>query len=442
MTNKLIPSEVVNEAYWMPFTARNGFMKDPRIVVGAQDCHLISADGKRAFDSLSGLWCCGLGHNRPEIADAVSQQLRTLDFSPPFQYGHPLAFQLAERLTGMAPEPLQHVFFTNSGSESADTSLKIARAYWRMAGQPSKTKFIGRIKGYHGVNFAGTSLGGLGANRKLFGHLADADHLPHTLRAEDAFTKGQPQGGEELADYLEQLVALHDASNIAAVIVEPMAGSGGVIVPPSAYLPRLRALCNKHNILLIFDEVITGFARTGEAFGADAFGAIPDIMNLAKTLTNGAVPMGAVLTTDEIYQAFVDEQQPDHAISLPHGYTYSGHPVACAAALATLDIFDAEDMVGRARKMSPVLQETLHNLRGAPHISDIRNIGMAGALQIEPRDGDASVRPYELGIRCWEKGLYVRWGGDTLQFAPPFTCTEDDLGRMGEVLAEALGEVV
>jgi len=432
---------ISTEAYWMPFTARNGFRKDPRVITGADGCYLITADGRRVFDSLSGLWCCGFGHNRPEIADAVARQLKTLDYSPAFQYTHPGVMALAERLTALAPAPLQHAFFTNSGSESADTSLKIARAYWRMVGQPTKTRFIGRLKGYHGVNFAGTSLGGIGPNRKLFGHLADADHLPHTLRAEDAFTRGQPQGGEEMADHLEQLVALHDASNIAAVIVEPMAGSAGVLVPPSAYLRRLRELCDKHNILLIFDEVITGFARTGQAFGADTFGVVPDIMNLAKALTNGAVPMGAVLTTGDIYDAFVDEDLPDHAIGLPHGYTYSGHPVACAAALAALDVFEDDAMVERSLNLAPVFEETLHSLRGEPHITDIRNMGMAGALQIAPRDGDPLVRPYEMGIACFSKGLYVRWGGDTLQFAPPLTATVEDLQRMGEILQDVVCQV-
>ncbi len=437
VTDALSPSD----AYWMPFTARNGFRQDPRVIVGAEGCHFITQDGRRVFDSLSGLWCCGFGHNRPEIAEAVAQQLRTLDYSPAFQYTHPGVVRLAERLTTMAPAPLQHAFFTNSGSESADTSLKIARAYWRQRGQPSKTRFIGRLKGYHGVNFAGTSLGGIGPNRKLFGQLADADHLPHTLRAEDAFTRGQPQGGEELADALEQLVMLHDASNIAAVIVEPMAGSAGVIVPPSAYLQRLRALCDQHDILLIFDEVITGFARTGQAFGADTFGVVPDIMNLAKALTNGAVPMGAVLTTGEIHAAFVDEQAPAHVIGLPHGYTYSGHPVASAAALAALDIFEQDGMVERALRLAPLLEEALHGLRGLPHITDIRNIGMAGALQIAPRDGDPLVRPFEIGVRCYEAGLYVRWGGDTLQFAPPFTATPDDLEQMHATLRQVIAAI-
>ena len=422
----------------MPYTARNGFRKEPRIIVGAEGSHYISDDGRRVFDSLSGMWCCGFGHNRTEIADAVSAQLRSLDYSPAFQYAHPKVFELADRLVDICPEGLNHVFFTNSGSESADTSLKIARAYWRMIGRPEKTKMIGRIKGYHGSNFAGTSLGGIGSNRRLFGLLADADHLPHTLRQEDAFSKGQPQGGEELADHLEDLVMLHDASNIAAVIVEPIAGSAGVIVPPSAYLRRLRELCTKYEILLIFDEVITGFGRTGEPFGSDAFGVVPDIMNLAKTLTNGVVPMGAVVVSGDVHQAFVEEGAPDHAISLPHGYTYTGHPVACAAAIAALDIFVKEDMPGRVRTLSPIFEKTLHELKSESHVVDIRNYGLAGALQIEPRDGDPMVRPYEMGVACWKEGLYVRWGGDTLQFAPPFVCGEDDLAQMGEILRKVL----
>ena len=430
-----------SDAYWMPFTARNGYVNDPRVVVGADGAYLISDDGRRIFDSLSGLWCCGFGHNRVEIADAVNHQLRTLDYAPAFQFAHPSAYALADRLVGLAPGGLEHAFFTNSGSEAADTSLKIARAYWRARGRPSKTKLIGRQRGYHGVNFAGTSLGGIGANRRAFGLLADADHLPHTVRAEDAFTRGQPQGGEELADHLEELVALHDASNIAAVIVEPMAGSAGVLVPPSAYLPRLRALCDAHEILLIFDEVITGFARTGEAFASTTFGVVPDMMNLAKALTNGTVPMGAVLASPEIFDAFVDDDAPAHAVALPHGYTYSGHPVACAAALAALDVFERDDMPGRARALAPLLEEVLHALQGDPKLTDIRNVGLAGALQFAARDGDPLVRPFEMGVQCWQEGLYVRWGGDTLQFAPPFVSTPDDLARMGEILQRVLRRV-
>ena len=427
-----------SHAYWMPYTARNGFDKDPRVITGADGAYFISDDGRRVFDSLSGLWCTAFGHNRPEITEAVNKQLTTLDYAPSFQYTHPGAVALSERLAALAPADLNHVFLTNSGSESADTSLKIARAYWRHRGAPNKTRFIGRMKGYHGVNFAGTSLGGIGANRKFFGQLADADHLPHTLRDEDRFTRGQPQGGVELADYLEQIVALQDASNIAAVIVEPMSGSGGVIVPPSAYLRRLREICDKHDILLIFDEVITGFGRTGGAFGADTFGVVPDIMNLAKALTNGVIPMGAVIAKADVYAAFIDEDAPDHAITLPHGYTYSGHPIACAAALASLDIFEREDMPARAQALSPKFEDTLHALRGPDVITDIRNVGLAGAIELAPRDGDPLVRPYEAGVAAWKKGLYVRWGGDTLQFAPPFVSTEDDLERMGQIVAEVI----
>jgi beta-alanine--pyruvate transaminase len=431
----------MSTAYFMPFTATRGFRKDPRIIARADGCHYITSDGRRVFDSLSGLWCCGYGHNRPEIAAAVHRQLLELDYSPAFQYGHPGVFELADRLVRLAPEGLDHAFFTNSGSECADTALKIARAYWRMRGEPAKTRFIGRAKGYHGVNFAGTSLGGIGGNRKLFGQLTDADHLPHTLRAEHAFTRGQPPEGEDLAEALEQIVALNDASNIAAVIVEPVAGSAGVIVPPTGYLRRLRELCDKHRILLIFDEVITGFARTGGRFAADTFGVVPDIMNLAKALTNGAVPMGAVLTSSEIHDAFMADDAADHQISLPHGYTYTGHPVACAAALAALDILEQDDMVERARRLAPVLEETLHSLANAPHVTDIRNVGLMGALQIAPRAGDPLVRPYEIGVRCWEAGLYVRWGGDTLQFAPPFVAEPDDIARIGDTLATVMPRV-
>ena len=291
------------------------------------------------------------------------------------------------------------------------------------------------------MNFAGTCLGGIGANRKLFGQLAEADHLPATLREEDAFTKGQPQGGTELAEELGELISLHDASNIAAVIVEPVSGSGGVIVPPSGYLSMLREICDKHDILLVFDEVITGFGRMGAPFGADYFGVVPDIMNLAKTLTNGAVPMGAVITTGELYSAFYDDAAPDHAISLPHGYTYSGHPVACAAALAALDIFESEEITKRSAALAPVLESVLHGLKGEPHITDIRNIGLAGALQLEAKKGDAIVRPYQVGHLCWKSNLYVRWGGDTLQFAPPYVCEPADIERMGETLRSILNQV-
>lgn len=434
-------SNLSSEAFWMPFTPNRAFHKDPRVFVAADNCHYITHDGRRVFDSLSGLWCTGYGHNRPEISAAVTKQLNTMDYAPGFQFAHPLAVELADRLTAITPGDLNHVFYTNSGSDCADTSLKLARAYWRMRGKPSKTKFIGRAKGYHGVNFAGTSVGGIGPNRKLFGELHDAEHLPHTLRSEDAFTRGQPQGGEELADYLEHIVALHDASNIAAVIVEPVSGSAGVLVPPTGYLKRLRELCTKHEILLIFDEVITGFARTGERFGADTFDVIPDIMNLAKALTNGAIPMGAVVVDRAIYDAFMEFDQPEHMIELPHGYTYSAHPVGCAAALACLDILEQDDIVDRSKSLAKTLENTLHGLRGKKHVTDIRNFGLTGALQIEPRDGDPVIRPYEIGIKCYELGVYVRWGGDTLQFAPPFVSEASDIERMGQIVSDAIDAV-
>ncbi len=428
-------------AHWMPFTANRQFHKDPRVIVAAEQNHFISEDGRRVFDSLSGLWCCGYGHNRPEISAAINNQLHIMDYAPAFQYTHPGATALAERLAAISPGNLNHTLFTNSGSECADTSLKLARAYWRCKGQPTKTRFISRHKGYHGVNFGGTSLGGIGANRKLFGQLGDADHLPHTLQPELAFTKGQAETGAELADHLTQLIMLHDASNIAAVIVEPMSGSAGVIVPPKGYLQRLRQICDENDILLIFDEVITGFGRVGAPFGADAFGVEPDMMNIAKGLTNGAIPMGAVLASSKIYECLMAVDQPEHMIELPHGYTYSAHPVACAAALAALDVFQQDNMVARSQALAPVLEETLHSLKEHPLVTDVRNFGLAGALQIAPRHGDPVVRPFELGIKCWELGLYVRWGGDTLQFGPPFTASPDDVRSIAPIVAQALDTI-
>ena len=428
-------------SHWLPFTANRQFHRDPRVIVEANDCHFISQDGREIYDSLSGLWCSGYGHNRKEINEAVTKQLETLDFAPSFQFTHPGATELADRLIEIVPTGLDHVLFANSGSECADTSLKIARAYWRMQGKPSKTRFIGRMKGYHGVNFAGTSLGGIGPNRRLFGQLGEADHLPHTLQPEFAFTKGQPSEGADLANHLEQLIQLHDASNIAAVIVEPLSGSAGVIVPPLNYLNRLREICTEHDILLIFDEVITGFGRLGEVFGSTAFNVTPDIMNVAKGLTNGVIPMGAVICSSKIYDSFMMNDQPDHMIELPHGYTYSAHPVACAAALASLDVMFDEDMIGKSQKLAPILEETIHSLKGHKNITDIRNFGMAAAIQIAPRDGDPIVRPFEIGIRCWELGLYVRWGGDTLQFAPPFISEESDIRRISATLAEAIDQI-
>ncbi|SDT14739.1 beta-alanine--pyruvate transaminase [Halopseudomonas litoralis] len=429
------------DAYWLPYSANRQFKSDPRLIVGAEGSYYIDADGRKIFDGLSGLWCCGAGHNRPEIAEAVAKQLRELDYAPAFQFGHPKAFELAERITQLTPKGLDHVFYTNSGSDAADTSLKIARAYWRKKGKPTKTKLIGRAKGYHGVNFGGISLGGIGANRMLFGQGIDADHLSHTLLKENLFSRGMPERGVERAEDLLELIALHDASNIAAVIVEPMAGSAGVLPPPVGYLQRLREICDQHEILLIFDEVITGFGRMGSNTGAEEFGVTPDMMNVAKQLTNGAVPMGAVIVQREIYQTFMEQGGPDYAIELPHGYTYSGHPVACAAALASLDILQNDRLVDRVREMSPIFENALHGLKGTRYVTDIRNYGMAGALQIESRPGEPARRPYEIAMKCWEKGFYVRYGGDTIQLGMPFIVEREEIDNVINAIGDAINEL-
>jgi len=430
------------DAHWMPFSANRNFQRDPRLIVAAEGNYLIDENGRKCFDSLSGLWTCGAGHTRKEIADAVAKQLNTLDYSPGFQFGHPLSFQLAEKIVSKLPRPLSHVFFTSSGSECADTAIKMARAYWRLKGQPAKTKMIGRARGYHGVNIGGTSVGGIGGNRKVFGQLFDADHLPHTLQADCAFTQGQPQtGGVALANELLKLIELHDASNIAAVIVEPMAGSGGVIVPPAGYLERLREICTQHDILLIFDEVITGFGRLGTWSGAEYFGVTPDLLNFAKQVSNGAVPLGGVVATDEIYQTFMNQPLPELAVEFAHGYTYSAHPVACAAGLATLELLEKDDLIARSGQLAPVFAKAIHGIKGAKHVIDIRNCGLAGAIQLAPRDGDALVRPFEIGMSLWKAGFYVRFGGDCLQFGPPFTSTEAELNRLFEAVGEHINQV-
>lgn len=428
------------DAHWMPFTANAGFKQQPRMIEAAKGRYFIDDDGREVFDSLSGLWCCGAGHNVQAIADAVTRQLGTLDYAPSFQYGHPGAFALAERITDFTPSGLNRVFFTNSGSDAADTSLKIARAYWRAVGRPEKTRLIGRARGYHGVNFGGMSLGGIGANRKTFGAGVEADHLSATLLPENAFSQGLPQYGEHLAEQLNELIALHDASNIAAVIVEPMSGSGGVVVPPQGYLQRLREICTEHDILLIFDEVITGLGRCGAATGAEAFGVVPDILNLAKQLTNGVIPMGAVVVREDLYQAFMGKG-PAHGIELSHGYTYSAHPVACAAGLATLDYLQDNDLFATSARTATVFERLIHNVRGAAHVVDIRNCGLAGAIQLAPRAGDPTVRPYEAGVALWHEGFYVRWGGDTLQFGPPFESTEAELAGLFDAVAAVLNRL-
>ena len=437
-----IASQLKLDAHWMPFSANRNFHRDPRFIVSAEGSWLKDDQGRKIYDSLSGLWTCGAGHSRKEIQEAVAKQLGTLDYSPGFQYGHPLSFQLAEQLAELTPEGLDHVFFTSSGSECADTAVKMAKAYWRLKGQPAKTKFIGRARGYHGVNIAGTSLGGINGNRKMYGQFMDVDHLPHTLQAGMAYTKGMAEtGGVELANELLKLIELHDASNIAAVIVEPMSGSAGVIVPPVGYLQRLREICTQHNILLIFDEVITAFGRMGKWTGAEYFGVTPDIMNTAKQITNGAVPLGAVIASKEIYQTFMNQPSPEHMVEFSHGYTYSAHPVACAAGLASLELLKRENLVQQAAEIEPYFANALHGLKGAKHIIDIRNCGLAGAIQLAPRDGDAVIRPFEAGMALWKAGFYVRFGGDTLQFGPTFNAKAEDLDRVFDAVGQALQSI-
>ncbi|MBD2786042.1 aspartate aminotransferase family protein [Xenorhabdus sp. DI] len=430
------------KAHWMPFSANRHFQQDPRLIVSAEGNWLADDQGRRIYDSLSGLWACGAGHSRTEIRQAVSEQLGTLDYSPGFQYGHPLSFKLADKIASLMPDDLNHVFFTSSGSEAADTAVKMARAYWRIQGQPAKTKFIGRARGYHGVNIAGTSLGGIGGNRKMFGQFMDVDHLPHTLQANMAFTKGMPSaGGPELADELLKLIELHDASNIAAVIVEPLSGSAGAIIPPQGYLQRLREICTQHDILLIFDEVITGFGRLGCWSGAEHFGVTPDILNFAKQITNGTIPLGGVVASSKIYDAFMSQPLPEHMIEFSHGYTYSGHPVACAAGLATLELLEKENLPQQAAELAPHFEQKLHALRHCPNVVDIRNGGLVGAIQIAPRDGDTVVRPFDAGIALWKAGFYVRFGGDTLQFGPMFNAKADDLDRLFNAVGDVLHQI-
>jgi len=426
------------DALWMPFTANREFKQAPRLLSRAEGMHYQTPQGRLVLDGTAGLWCVNAGHARPRITEAISRQAAEMDYAPPFQMGHPLAFELAARLVQLTPTGLNRVFFTNSGSESVETALKIALAYHRLRGEGQRTRLIGRERGYHGVNFAGTAVGGIGGNRKFFGSsVGGVDHLRHTHDlGRNAFSRGQPEHGAEFADDLERLVALHDASTIAAVIVEPMAGSTGALMPPKGYLERLRTLCDRHGILLIFDEVITGFGRLGSPFAAQHHGVTPDLMTLAKGLTNGCVPMGAVVVRQGIHDTFM--QGSPHAIELPHGYTYSGHPLACAAALATLDTYAEEGLLTRAAQLHPVLEDALHGLRGLPHVIDIRNMGLVGAVEFEPRAGAAGRRAFEVFQACFEAGVLVRATGDNVAISPPLIVSESQIGQIVDTLRQAI----
>jgi beta-alanine--pyruvate transaminase len=431
------------ESYWMPFTASRQFKSAPRMLVGAQGMHYVRDNGARVLDATSGMWCVMAGHGRAEIAQALAAQLARLDYAPAFQMGHPGVFELAARLVSMLPKGLERVFFTNSGSESVDTALKIALAYHHARGQGQRFRLIGRERAYHGVGFGGLSVGGIANNRRGFGPLLPGvDHLCHTHDpARNAFSRGEPEWGAHLADDLERIVALHGASTIAAVIVEPFAGSAGVLVPPKGYLKRLREICDRHGILLIFDEVITAFGRLGTAFAADHFGVLPDIITMAKGLTNGTVPMGAVAVRREIHDAFLETGAPDVTIEFFHGYTYSGHPVACAAALAALDIYRREGLFERARSLAPYFEDAVHSLRGLPAVIDVRNIGMAAAVELEPRQDRPSERAFEAYLRCFEAGVLIRTTGDTIALSPPLIAGREHIDEIVDVLAKALKNI-
>ena len=430
------------EPLWLPYTANRALKNDPRIIESAEGFYYRTHDGRTILDSFSGLWTSGLGHCHPRIVKAVQEQVARLDYAAAFQVSHTGAFELAQRITDFAPDGFEHVFFTNSGSEAVDTALKIALGWHRARGDATRTKLIGREKGYHGVNFGGMSVGGIPGNRKMFGNamLPNVDHLPHTHAPEhNAFSKGQPAWGAHLADELERIAALHDAGNIAAVIVEPVSGSAGVLVPPLGYLQRLREICTRHGILLIFDEVITAFHRIGAAFGCERLGVMPDIITTAKGITNGVIPMGAVLVGRDIYDGFM--QGPDYAIEFFHGYTYSGHPVACAAGLAALDVYVEEDIGARVAELEPVFENTLHALRDAPHVADIRNFGLMGAIELAPRPGAPGARGMEAHVRCFEQGLMIRHSMDTLAFSPFLTFTPALLEQTFDIVRKVLNTI-
>jgi beta-alanine--pyruvate transaminase len=433
---KVAPNDL--SALWMPFTANRQFKQAPRMFVSAKDMHYTTTDGRKVLDGFAGLWCVNAGHCRPKITEAIRHQAGELDYAPAFQMGHPLAFEFANRLIDIAPKGMDHVFFTNSGSEAVETALKMALAYHRVKGDGSRFRLIGRERGYHGVNFGGISVGGIVSNRKMFGTLlTGVDHLPHThLPEKNAFTRGEPEHGGDLANELERIVTLHDASTIAAVIVEPVAGSTGVLIPPKGYLKRLREICDKHGILLIFDEVITGFGRLGTPFAADYFDVMPDMITTAKGITNGVIPMGAVFVKKEIHDAFMSG--PEYLIEFFHGYTYSGNPVACAAGLGTLDTYKDEGLLTRGAELAPYWEDALHSLRGEPHVIDIRNIGLIGAIELQPLAGQPTRRAFSAFVKAFERGALIRTTGDIIALSPPLIITKGQINELIDHVRDVL----
>lgn len=431
-----VPNDL--NAFWMPFTANRQFKKAPRMFVGAKDMHYTTSDGRQVLDGTAGLWCCNAGHCRPKITEAIQKQAAELDYAPAFQMGHPVAFELANRIIDIAPKGIEHVFYTNSGSESVETALKLAIAYHRAKGDATRTRLIGRERGYHGVNFGGISVGGIVNNRRMFGSLLNGvDHLPHThLPGQNQWTRGMPEHGANLADELERIVALHGAETIAAVIVEPVAGSTGVLIPPKGYLQRLREITKKHGILLIFDEVITGFGRLGAPFAAQYFDILPDMMTTAKGLTNGVIPMGAVLTTGAVHDAFM--QGPEHVIELFHGYTYSGNPIASAAGIATLETYKEEGLFERCAELAPYWEDALHSLRGLPHVIDVRNLGLIGAVELDPIAGEPTKRAFGAFLAAYDKNILIRTTGDIIAMSPPLMITKAQIDQLIGTLADVL----
>jgi beta-alanine--pyruvate transaminase len=438
MNDRATLPSLENSAFFMPFSMNRHFKKAPRLLARAEGIYYYTPEGRKLIDGSSGLWCVNAGHCREKTVAAVQKQVATMDFAPTFQMGHPLAFEFADRIAAIAPGDLKRVFFTNSGSESVDTALKLAIAYHRARGEGQRMRLIGRERGYHGVNFGGTAVGGMVGNRKLFGALVSGvDHIRHTHDLEkNAYSRGQPKHGAELADDLERLCALHDPSTIAAVIVEPVACSGGVLVPPVGYLERLRAICDKHGILLIFDEVITAWGRLGKPFGTQHFNVMPDLITTAKGITNGTVPMGAVFMREGIYQAFMTG--PEKAIEMPHGYTYSSHPLACAAGLATLQVYEEEGLLTRAAELWPYWEEQAHALKGLPNVIDIRNIGLIAAIELAPRTGAPGARALDAHVKAWEKGAYIRVAADIIALAPPLIIAKNDIDRLFGIVREVL----